>query len=100
MRCYVTGRIRTLHTVDGHVVTQEEASRAIRNVVSSHLTLATLLSHSHINVTPPPSLSVVPIAQTFAGQESPNHITAPNTDWYDKVRLRAGVVCGTTLCYE
>lgn len=80
LRCYVVGRIRTLHIVDGHTVTQNEASEAIRNVVSSHLTLATLLNHAHANTTPLPSLSVLPIARVLAVQ----HPT-PHTDWCSKV---------------
>lgn len=86
LRCYAVGRIRTLHTMDGQVVSQEEASEAIRNVLSSHLSLATLLEHARVEVTPLPSLSVVPIAQALAQQRpcSPQP-TTPGTDWCKKV---------------
>lgn len=91
LRCFVVGRIRTLHTVDGQAVTQEEASEAIRSVVSSHLTMAALLNHAHIDVTPLPSLSMMPIAQAFAEQQPrpvprPVNInSSPSSDWCDKV---------------
>ena len=59
---------------------------AIKNVVSSHLTLATLLSYSHTTIAPLPSLSVFPIAQTIGHQlHSLNATTTSSTDWCAKV---------------
>lgn len=92
LRCFVVGRIRALQTVDGQAVSPEEASEAIRSVVSSHLTMATLLNHAHVNATPLPSLSMMPIAQTFAyRQPHPVNInSAPSTEWCDKVGADLG----------
>ena len=89
LRTYVLGRIRSLQTVDSQAVTEEEASRAVRNVVASHLTLSTLLSHAYTDVSPLPSLSVSPIAQTLHSHHprpcSLHFTTAPSTEWYHKV---------------
>lgn len=78
------GRIKTLQTLDGQAVTHEEATNAAKNVVSSHLTMATLLGHVHTDVKPQPSLSVAPVAQTIHQYRSsfPLHIsTASGTDF-------------------
>ena len=77
--------MRTLCVVDGRAVTEEEASEAIKNVVSSHLTLATLLTHAYNNVCPLPSLSVLPVAQACLARHSLQHITS--TEWSDTVGL-------------
>ena len=85
LRSYVLGRMKTLTTLDDSAVSQEEISEAVKNVVSSHLTLATLLSCAHANDAPLPSLSVVPIAQTCT-LNTPHHTpSALGTEWYDKV---------------
>lgn len=83
LRCFIVGRIRTIQTLDGQTVTPEEASEAIRCVVSSHLTMATLLNHTHANITPLPSLSMMPVAQTPTNQLL--HLGTPSTECYDKV---------------
>lgn len=82
------GRIRTLQTVDGVAITQEEASMAMKRVVSSHLTMTTLLEHAYSNVTPLPSLSVQSVAQTLHNHQisSMLHINSTSgTEWHNKV---------------
>ena len=94
-------RMRSLQTIDGQAVTEEEASKAIHNVVASHLTLSTLLSHAHTNVVPLPTLSVSPIAQTLHKHQSrlSLHLTsAPSTEWYHKVRQHNHVCVCVCVC--
>lgn len=83
------GRLKTLRTVDGCLVTQEEASKAAKKFSSSHLTLTTLLSHSHVDGSlPSPSLNIDPRAHALwkEGQPYPLQQTINlGTDFNDKV---------------
>lgn len=86
LRLYVVGRIKTLRTVDGCIVTEEESSEATTNVVSSHLSLSTLTSHAYTNGSPLPSLSLVPIAQNCCNFLLDQNIASSlATEWCDKV---------------
>ena len=80
--------MKTLQTVDGYAVTQEDISFAMKNVVSSHLTLSTLLGHAYTEVKPLPTLSVAPIASTFHQSRPPCSLlmnSISGTEWLNKV---------------
>ena len=64
-RRYALGRLKTLRQIDGSDVSQEEASSALRQVVTSHLSLTALLGHAHADSHPPKSLTLTPIAVTL-----------------------------------
>ncbi len=56
--------MKSLRKLDGSAVSQDEASSALRQVVVSHLSLTTLLGHSHTDTQAPQSLTLAPIAET------------------------------------
>lgn len=80
--------MKTLQRVDGCAVTQEERAVATKNVVCSHLTQNTLLSHAYADVQPLPTLSVAPMAESLHQSLSPCslHIsTTSAAECYNKV---------------
>lgn len=66
LRSYVLGRLKSLRRLNGTPVTPEESALALRQIVTAHLSLSTLLPHSHTNPRPPLSLSLDPIATALA----------------------------------
>lgn len=63
LRLYLIGHLKLLQTIDGSEVTAEEAELALRTVVSSHLSMATVVSKVRTNPTAPPSLSLLTTAE-------------------------------------
>ncbi|KAL5493183.1 hypothetical protein EMCRGX_G014321 [Ephydatia muelleri] len=82
-RTVVLGRLKTLKELDGDRVEPGDAANALRQFVSSHLSITTILSHAHTDATPPPSLSLLPTA-SFLNKESrhrPIQLNSPTNDW-------------------
>ncbi|KAL5493189.1 hypothetical protein EMCRGX_G014328 [Ephydatia muelleri] len=56
---------RLLKELDGDRVEPGDGTNALRQFVSSHLSITTILSHAHTDATPPPSLFLLPTASFF-----------------------------------
>ena len=63
LRLYLIGPLKLLQTVNGSKVTAEEAELALRTVVSSHLSMATVVSKVRTNPIALPSLSLLTTAE-------------------------------------
>eukprot|EP00731_Ephydatia_muelleri_P010998 Em0005g1584a len=63
---------RLLKELDGDRVEPGDGTNALRQFVSSHLSITTILSHAHTDATPPPSLFLLPTA-SFFNKESRHH---------------------------
>ena len=57
------GHLRSLIELNDVKVTSEEAMEAARVMAATHLSLTTLLEWAHTARKPPPSLSLLPIAE-------------------------------------
>ena len=55
--------LRTLQYLNGKLISEEETTAAIRQVVAAHLSLSSIVQHCRVDSTPPPSLSLSSIAQ-------------------------------------
>lgn len=89
-RLHVLGRLRSLCYLDAQPVTKEEASAAAKQMTSSHLSLTSLLGVACTVSAPPPSLSLLPIAEQLHYHSSrTEHVldscTLSANDWPIKV---------------
>ena len=86
-RAYILGQLRSLTRLNGHQVTSEEASCAVKLVSTSHLSLTDLLKRGVTAMESTRSLSLLPIAEQL--HQSKNfelHITMTTSEWASKVR--------------
>ena len=81
------GRLKSLQTLDGASVGPDEVAQAVRQAVSSHLAMATLLSHAHTEEVPPHSLTLLPSAHVMQqmGKPRPLQLSNHGNDWCSKV---------------
>lgn len=84
------GRLKSLRYLDGQPVTKEEASAAAKRITSSHLSLTSLVGVACAASAPPPSLSLLPIAEQLLHHSSRmDHVleshAMPANDWPTKV---------------
>ena len=63
LRLYMIGQLKLLQSINGLEVTGEEAELALRAVVSSQLSMATVVSKVRTNPSAPPSLSLLTTAE-------------------------------------
>ena len=88
-RMYAVGRLKSLGCLDGQKVTEEETSAAAKQMISSHISLTNLLGVSYSISAPPPSLSLLPVAEHIHCSAKTDFIhyscTVSSKDWPTKV---------------
>lgn len=86
-RVHVLGRLKSLTHLNGCQVTREESSAAVQQMAASHLSLTTLLDAACTTAVPPPSLSLLPVAEQLHHSRL-QRVFQPATsatDWASKV---------------
>ncbi|XP_074662952.1 leucine-rich repeat-containing protein 9-like [Tubulanus polymorphus] len=87
LRLRVIGRLKTLKTLNGEDVTENESTAAFRMAAGSRISQVLLLSHSRLDTSRPRTLSLQPYAQVLAQTShlKPDRLSEQDGIWYSKV---------------
>ncbi len=78
------GYLKTLRVFNGAPVSEEETRGALRQVVNSHLSLSTLISHAHTHTHTPHTLTLRPLSQIL--HTDTQHRASQVDNWTHTVR--------------
>jgi Leucine-rich repeat (LRR) protein len=95
LRLFLIGHLKLLQCLNGVRVKGEESEGALRAVVSSHLSMATIASKVRASPQVPQTLSLLPTADYLHEKSSmrPSQLTSEQSDWWKNITS----VCGNKL---
>ena len=87
LRLRAIGRIKSLTKLDGEVVTEIEATAALRLAAGSRISQVSLLAHSRTDTHHPRSLSLISWSKILCqvSRNKPDRTSDQDNQWYSKV---------------